>query len=259
MSDAPAQPVAWFEVATRDPEASTRFYSELFGWTTSSMPIPGMEGINYTMLHSPGSDTPFSGVMPMTPEWGDFAPQWCLYLSTDDVDAAASKAVELGGTVMVPAFDIPGVGRIAGIIDPSGAFFYLMKSAESGGELNHPAVWFEVYGKTEKTITDFYGGLFGWTSASMPYPGKEGAHYTMLGAPQPFAGVQGMDSPEWEGFAPVWAVFFGVEDVDATVAKAVSLGAKIKVEPMSIPTVGRMAAVEDPQGAWFFVMKGEPM
>jgi len=57
-----------------------------------------------------------------------------------------------------------------------------------------------------------------------------------------------------EGTPPHWNVYFNVEDVDASVAKAEELGAKSAVPAMDVPGVGRMAMVGDPQGAMFWLM-----
>jgi hypothetical protein len=51
---------------------------------------------------------------------------WTVYFQTDDTDATAAKAQELGGTVMVPPTDIPP-GRFAAIVDPQGAVFNVIK------------------------------------------------------------------------------------------------------------------------------------
>ena len=59
------------------------------------------------------------------------------------------------------------------------------------------------------------------------------------------------------GVPPHWNIYFGVEDVDATVAKAEGLGGTPAVPAMDVPGVGRMAMVTDPQGAGFWVMAGE--
>ena len=117
--------VCWHECTTKDADAATKFYTELFGWTTSQMDM-GELG-QYTMLHHDG--VPFGGVMPMTgPEWGDTPSHWMTYIAVDDVDAAAKRAEELGGKVCVPPTDIP-VGRFAVITDPAGATFSLYKAA----------------------------------------------------------------------------------------------------------------------------------
>jgi predicted enzyme related to lactoylglutathione lyase len=51
-----------------------------------------------------------------------------VYFAVADADAAAAKAAELGGAVMVEPFDIP-VGRIAVISDPQGAVFSIIQQA----------------------------------------------------------------------------------------------------------------------------------
>jgi hypothetical protein len=53
---------------------------------------------------------------------------WHVYFGTDDADATAAKAVELGGSIVVPPFDTP-VGRIAVLSDPQGAMFSVIKNA----------------------------------------------------------------------------------------------------------------------------------
>ena len=53
---------------------------------------------------------------------------WHVYFGTEDADATAAKAAELGGSVIVAPFDTP-VGRIAVLSDPQGAMFSVIKNA----------------------------------------------------------------------------------------------------------------------------------
>ena len=53
---------------------------------------------------------------------------WSVYFRVDDTDAALKQAVELGGTVVVPAEDTP-YGRLATAADPTGAVFKLVGSS----------------------------------------------------------------------------------------------------------------------------------
>ena len=71
--------------------------------------------------------TPVAGVLQMTAEWGDMPSHWSIYVLVPDVDACVARAAELGGKVCVPAFDAPGVGRIARIDDPTGAGAYVIQ------------------------------------------------------------------------------------------------------------------------------------
>jgi predicted enzyme related to lactoylglutathione lyase len=49
-------------------------------------------------------------------------------------------------------------------------------------------------------------------------------------------------------------VYITVDNADASAEKCTALGGKVLVPPMDVPTVGRMAVLQDPQGAVFSVM-----
>jgi predicted enzyme related to lactoylglutathione lyase len=70
------------------------------------------------------------GLLQMTKEWGDVPSHGSIYTQVEDVDATVAKAAAHGGSLCFPAFDAPGVGRIARIDDPSGAGFYIIRFAE---------------------------------------------------------------------------------------------------------------------------------
>lgn len=113
----------WNELGTNDPEKAKEFYSKVFGWTTE--PFPGSP-IEYTIIQNEG--TGIGGVYKITPEMGPIPPHWLVYFSVDDCDASVKKATDLGGKVMKPAEDIPGVGRFAILFDPQGAAFAIIKT-----------------------------------------------------------------------------------------------------------------------------------
>lgn len=115
--------------------------------------------------------------------------------------------------------------------------------------------WHEVYTPNLAATKEFYTKLLGWTVQEMPM-GDMGI-YTMFAADgKPFAGTMETTSPEMQDVPPHWTVYFNTDDVDAAVAKAVEMGGKLHVGPMDVPAVGRMAMIEDPQGACFWVFKG---
>jgi predicted enzyme related to lactoylglutathione lyase len=113
---------SWFETYTPDVEAGKKFYTELFGWTAQTMQMPGMD---YTVFNI--GDKMIAGMMAPTPEMQNMPPHWATYFTVDDADAAAKKAAELGGTVMVPPTDIPTVGRFSAIVSPQGVPFLVIK------------------------------------------------------------------------------------------------------------------------------------
>jgi uncharacterized protein len=64
------------------------------------------------------------------PEMGNIPPHWLVYFAVDDADGKASKAKELGATIISPPADIPDTGRFAIIQDPQGAVFGIIKLAQ---------------------------------------------------------------------------------------------------------------------------------
>ena len=116
--------LCWNELCTRDPARAGAFYGDLFGWGREAMPMPGFE---YTVLKR--GDQPAGGLMPIQAEWGDMPPHWSVYFAVEDCDASAATATRLGGSVLTPPTDIPGVGRFAVLRDPQGAIFSLLEAA----------------------------------------------------------------------------------------------------------------------------------
>ena len=117
---------SWFELMTTDVEGAKEFYSELFGWKYE---VDTSTGTRYSMAKVNGK--PVAGIMGQPDECKGMPPSWDIYITTDDVDATAAKAAELGGKVLRDPADIPGVGRFCVIQDPQGAvimaFTYITK------------------------------------------------------------------------------------------------------------------------------------
>jgi len=112
--------VVWNELMTTDP-AAVAFYTGVLGLTTSTMDMGAGE---YTLFEADGQMV--GGTT--APQMPGVPNHWHVYFEVADADAAAAKAAELGGGIVVEPFDTP-VGRIAVISDPQGAVFSIMKSA----------------------------------------------------------------------------------------------------------------------------------
>lgn len=108
---------SWRELVTRDLEGSTKFYTDLLGWTTDTMEMPG--GMDYTMFMA--GERPVAGMMKPPAEKGDVPTTWISYITVEDLDATVAKAQELGAHLCMPPTEIPGKGRFAGVADPQGA------------------------------------------------------------------------------------------------------------------------------------------
>jgi predicted enzyme related to lactoylglutathione lyase len=120
---------SWNELMTSDPEAALAFYTQLLGWKSEKM---AMTGGDYHLLKI--GDTSVGGVMaiPAPAKAGGMPPNWGSYVTVTDVDATARRAVELGGQLVHAPSDIPGVGRMAVIVDPQGAALNLISYSPAG-------------------------------------------------------------------------------------------------------------------------------
>jgi uncharacterized protein YndB with AHSA1/START domain/predicted enzyme related to lactoylglutathione lyase len=106
---------SWNELLSADVDGAVKFYTALFGWEAA--PMPG--GMPYTIFKKNGTEV--AGLM--KPPMPGVPPQWLPYVTVESADAEAVRIAELGGAVVAPPFDIPGVGRIAVARDPQGAMF----------------------------------------------------------------------------------------------------------------------------------------
>jgi predicted enzyme related to lactoylglutathione lyase len=103
--------------------------------------------------------------------------------------------------------------------------------------------WNELLSTDVAHSQKFYTSLFGWQAE--PFGG--GGDYTVFKQGDTMVGGM-MKSPK-PGVPTHWLAYVTVEDVDATAAKAKTLGAQVVMEPFDVPTVGRIAVLLDPQGA----------
>ena len=115
--------VWWTELMTRDVAAAKAYYEEICGWSFQTAPMP--EG-DYHIGHR--GEVPTIGIMDMTPMGHlDGVPaHWFSYFAVDDVDGAVEASKAKGAQVMREPFDVPNVGRIAIVTDPTGAGMGLM-------------------------------------------------------------------------------------------------------------------------------------
>jgi len=122
MLEALKQPgrFCWNELMTNDVASAKQFYRELFGWQMEDNVCGGMD---YTTIKL--HDDEIGGIMKTPEEAGEMLPMWGGYVTVEDVDASAAKAVEMGGAICVPAQDIPDCGRFCVIKDPQGAMLSL--------------------------------------------------------------------------------------------------------------------------------------
>lgn len=250
MTTSHAGRFVWRELVSTDLPAVRSFYKSLFGWSDTEhdmgMPTP------YIMFHHDGLDEDTGGATaPMMP---DAPSHWLDYITVDDVDAARSRVTELGGRALTEPMDIPGVGRFAVAMDPTGGVFALFRGEQPGAsdtERTPPVgtfCWSQLMARELDAVVPFYAELFGW----QPDPMGEGIVVFKQGEAMRASAMQmPPDSP-----APThWLQYVAVDDCDAAFARARELGAQVHVGPTDMPGMGRFAVVADPGGAAFALWK----
>jgi len=133
MSDNAQQPdmtpgiFSWNELASNDVAGSTKFYTELFGWTPQSMPMaPAAPPYIFFTLNG----RPAAGLLTMPPEAKGAPTMWIGYVTVADLPAAVEKARALGAKVCRDITQIP-MGRFALLSDPQGAMIGLWEFAKA--------------------------------------------------------------------------------------------------------------------------------
>ncbi len=112
----------WFELNATDTAAATSFYTAMFGWTATAAPVGNME---YTSFSLDG--VAIAGMLPITSGIGINKPFWGVYFTVNSTDETVRLATTLGATIGLPARDIPGTGRFAGITSPQGITFFVIQ------------------------------------------------------------------------------------------------------------------------------------
>lgn len=231
--------VVWRELMTTDIERAKGFYGELFGWVFKDMPM-GPDQPPYPIIHV--KDKGIGGIM-QKPE-GPFPSFWLSYVSVPDVDAALARAKAGGGSVPFGPFDVPEVGRIAGLMDFAGAMIGLLHATRGDQPPTMPQLgefcWETISSPDLARAKEFYTRVFGWTVQGM-------GEIPVFGTgPRPEDGVADLQLAQ--GMPPSWATYVVVETIEAARARAERLGATAVVPLIEIPNIGRIAFIADPTG-----------
>jgi uncharacterized protein len=244
---------AWIDLSSPDPAASRAFYERLFGWRVDVAEDPQYGG--YGIAHLPDGGEDVAGIGgKMSP---DAPTVWSLYIGADDAAALGDAVATAGGTVVMPAFDIGAMGRMAVFQDAVGAFVSAWQPAAMGsfrsGDVGTFG-WAELNARGVDRARAFYRDVFGWTARTSPM-GDDGGEYTefqldgesILGALEMMPNIP-------DQVPSYWMVYFNVADVDDAFRRAVEAGATEMVAPIDFPG-GRFAIVTDPQGAMIGLLR----
>jgi len=108
-----ANPFVHLELATTDLAKAKAFYGDMFGWSFDDQDM-GAAGI-YSIFKPDSGPAGGMYSMPGMP------PGWLAYVGVDDIDESTEKAKALGATIVRDVLEIPHVGWMSIVIDPTGA------------------------------------------------------------------------------------------------------------------------------------------
>jgi predicted enzyme related to lactoylglutathione lyase len=245
----------WVDLQTTDQDAAKAFYTGLFGWTYDDQPMPP-DGV-YSMVKL--GEQHVAAITGQSPDLAAAGapPMWNTYIAVDSADDAVSKVEAAGGQVAMTPFDVMDAGRMAFVLDPSGAAVAFWQAGQHIGAslVNEPGTiaWNELI-TTDPAAAAFYEQVLGLTTSVVDMGAGEYTLFEVNGQQ-----VGGTTAPQMPGTPNHWHVYFAVADADASVAKIAELGGSVLAEPFDIP-VGRIAVAADPQGAVFSIIQlaGQP-
>ena len=117
-------PVVQWQIVAKDPDAVTKFYSALFGWTVDTNTALGYRSVNT------GNGRGINGgVWPSPPEGHNLVQ---LFVEVDDVDACVARAEKLGAQIVVPKTELPDGDALAIAVDPAGLSFGIYRARTAG-------------------------------------------------------------------------------------------------------------------------------
>jgi hypothetical protein len=260
----------WIDTEQPDPQAASRFYGGLFGWTLTDAAPPGAPE-SYLIATLDGQDV--GAVAPTSAA----AAVWNTYVAVDDADATAAAVAGVGGKVVLAPWDAGPGGRAAGCVDPAGAGFRLWQARRRLGAqlVNTPGTWnfSDLHTPDHDTAMAFYAAVFGWRAIDLGHgagtmlqvPGygdhlastvDPGIYERQASAPPGFADVIGGLVITAPGEPSRWQVTFSVADRDDSAARAERLGAAVLESSDNLWT--KTALVRDPQGARFSLSQFTP-
>ncbi|MBI1310125.1 hypothetical protein GC176_02370 [bacterium] len=244
----------WHDLITTDVGSAVDFYGRLFPeWSIEKLETDG--GSRYHVIEVAGQD--IGGIVGVPAESGIPA-HWIGYVAVEDCDAAVKRTIDLGGNCLVPAIDVPQIGRFAIVQDPRGAVikpFHVQKQIEFPAEaVVGRAYWNELLTKDVGSARDFYRSVFGWSSVEQPIEGR-GVYTLFRAGEQDVAGV--LLLPPDSDASQTWLTYFYADDLDPRANSVEVLGGQVIVKPQDIPDVGRFSVLADPAGALFALMRGE--
>jgi len=255
----------WYELMTTDPDAAAGFYGAVVGWRIADSADPAAGSQDYRMIvRDDGGNA--GGVLRLTQEMCDAgaSPMWIPYLYSDDVDRLLTAVAAEGGTVQMPATDLP-VGRIGMVTDPQGVPIYVMDPIPPEGapdavsdvfspDAPQRASWNELASPDQAASKTFYARHFGFAFNEVMSMGDMG-DYCFIDKGELRLGAIMRRQDETQPAA--WLTYFRVPSIAAAGDAIRNQGGTILLAPHEVPTGDWVLIAADPQGAGFGLVGAE--
>jgi len=241
----------WLDLMTSDVQGAREFYGRLLGWEFQTGDEEKYGGYVMSLLNG----QPVAGIMGKQPEQADMPDVWSTYLGVEDAAATLEAVSAHGGTVLMPAMDVPEQGVMAIIMDPGQATVGVwqptgMSGFGLSGEPGAP-YWHELFTANFGPTLDFYRTVFGW-DVSMMSDTDEFRYATLGEGMDASAGVMDASALVPAQMPPHWRVYFEVQDANAAAELVAELGGRVLDGPEDTP-YGRILTAQDPFGAVFLL------
>ncbi len=245
--------VIFVELMTPDLAGAKQFYGQLFGWTFRD--YQG-RGISYTEAYL--DDRAVAGMIRRDiPAGQRRQPAWLTFISSRDVVATTTTAVQNGARVIFEPHRIPKRGQQAVFADPQGAVFAVITSSSGDppDELAEPGewIWSSLMTSDPDRGAAFYQTLFDYEVFELP-PGEGPLHFILAGDNYARASVNPLPVND-PNSRPHWLNYVRVDNAMTMAARVVALGGRVLVEPRPDRHGGMIAVVADPMGAPFGLLE----
>jgi len=241
----------WADLFTADQAAAEKFYTGLFGWTSTIVERENGQGEHdYIVLSN--ADRPIAGIARLRSDRmpGPTRGRWVHYISVPDVAQALRAAVAGGGHVRFPAKDLPLRGTQAIFTDADGAYVGLLHSSSGDpGEYRPDAgdwTWSELFARDPSAASLYYHTALAYEVLPDSRLNRPDTFLLISGT---YARASVVPLSAQPNAKPAWLGFVRVTSLKDALARVPGLGGRILVGPKHLDADNHLAIIADPVGA----------
>jgi predicted enzyme related to lactoylglutathione lyase len=237
--------LVWADLFTSEPDAASKFYTGLLGWSATTIDQKGKSYIVFT-----NNGVPVAGIAPHSLAKESHPSRWIGYISVSDIKQAVASVSMTGGKVHGEARNFPDRGMQAIIGDSEGNPIGLLQSSSGDPADDATATgswnWFELYVKNPQASANFYHQALGYDIALETNSDRK-TDYVLSSSGNNRAGIAPVPSDVADA-KPSWLGVIRVADLDQTLSKVAGLGGEVLLKPHSVEFGSRFAIILDPTG-----------